>query len=201
MPIRKPIFAAAPRAGTIARSGRTVAVWAVGAALVAGSLAAPADAATQGLISTTSTGSVAISATVLQRAQITGLTDIAFGSLDPATAATASQSDCVWSNTAGKGYTITATGSGTSGAFTLAYNTKTVPYSVQWAATASQTSGTALTAGTASASLVTTATLPGCTAAPSTTSSLIVSIAATDLQTMVAAASYTGTLTLVVQPQ
>ena len=198
---RNALFAAAPRAGTIARSGRTIAAWTVGAALVAASLAAPADAATQGSIGLTSTGSVAISATVLQRAQITGLTDIAFGSLDPAVAATASQSDCVWSNTAGKGYTITATGSGTGGAFTIANGAATVPYSVQWAATASQTSGTALTTGTASGSLVTTATTPGCTAGPATTSSLIVSIAAAGLQTMVAAANYTGTLTLVVQPQ
>ncbi len=201
---RKPIFAAAPTAGTIARSGRAIAAWAVGAALVSGGLAAPAGAftTTQGAISAMSTGTVAISASVLARAQISGLTDVTFTGLDPAatTSASAAQNDCVWSNTLGKGYTITASGSGTSGAFTLAASAKTVPYSVQWAATASQTSGTTLTNGVASGTLVSTAVLPAC-AGGSANSTLIVSIASSDVQTMTAATSYTGALTLLVQPQ
>jgi hypothetical protein len=203
---RKPTFAAAPCAGTIARSGRTVAAWAVSAALVAGSLAAPAQAVTytttQGLIGATSTGTVAISANALARAQITGLTDINFPSLDPATstAASASQNDCVWSNTSNKNYTITATGSGTSGAFTLAASTKTVTYSVQWAASASASSGTPLANGVASGALVSTAALPACFGG-SANSTLIVSIAQADVQTMTAATPYTGALTLVITPQ
>lgn len=197
---RKPTFAAAPCAGTIARSGRTLAVWAVGAALVAGSVAAPVEAATQGAIAASSSGSVAISATVLARAQISGLTDVSFAGVDPASAQSMAQSDCVWSNTSGKGYTITATGNGASSAFTLVNNTKTVPYSVQWANSTGQTSGTALVSGTASGTLTSTATLPGCSVA-TTNTSLIVSMAAADLQTMQAGASYAGTLTLVVAPQ
>jgi hypothetical protein len=161
-----------------------------------------AEAATQGTLGATSTGSVTITATVPNRAQITGLTDITFSNVDPGSAATSAQSDCVWSNTATKGYSIKATGSGTSGAFTLASGALTpVPYSVQWAASSGQSSGTALTAGTALTGQVSTATTPTCSSSPTTTSSLIVTIAATDLQSMAAATSYSGTLTLLVTPQ
>ncbi len=149
----------------------------------AGALTAgpPAFSSTQGTLGATSTGSVSITASVANRAQITGLTDISFSAVDPATAATSSQSDCVWSNTATKGYSITATGSGTSGAFTLA--------------------NSALTAGTALGGLTTTAANPTCSTGAATTSSLIVSISAPNLQGMAAGASYTGTLTLLVTPQ
>lgn len=161
----------------------------------------PAGASTQGSLGATSTGSVTITASVANRAQITGLTDVAFTNVDPASAATASQSNCVWSNTATKGYSITATGSGTSGAFTLANGSLSVPYSVQWSASAGQNSGTALTAGTALAGMTSTAANPTCSTGAATTSSLIISIAASNLQGMTSATSYTGSLTLLVTPQ
>ena len=161
-----------------------------------------ADAATQGSLGATSTGTVTITATVANRAQITGLSDVNFTNADPTTTATSAQSSCLWSNTATKGYSITASGSGTAGAFTLTSGALApVPYSVQWAASSGQTSGTALATGAPLTGLVSTATRPTCNTGPTTTSSLIVSIAATDLQNMVAAASYTGTLTLLVTPQ
>ena len=46
-----------------------------------------ASAATPGTLGATSTGSVGISATVPARVQISGLSDVAFGTVDPATAA------------------------------------------------------------------------------------------------------------------
>ena len=159
-------------------------------------------AATQGSLGATSTGSVTITASVPNRAQLTALSDVSFSSVDPSTAATNSQNVCAWSNTATKGYSITATGSGTGGAFTLASGVLSpVPYSIQWNQTSGQSSGTSLTAGTALGSLVSTATKPTCSSGPSTTASLIVTVAATDLQSMVAATSYTGTLTLLLTPQ
>ena len=160
-----------------------------------------AQAATQGTLGATSTGSVTITASVPNRARITGLSDVAFTSQDPNTAALNAQNVCVWSNTATKGYTVTATGNGTANAFTLVNSTLTVPYSVQWNAASGQTSGTALTTGTASAGLVSTATQQTCASAPTTTSSLIVGISTTALGTMQAATTYTGVLTLVVTPQ
>ena len=177
---------------------RTVAPIALSAVLLCGQ----AHAATQGSLGATSTGSVSITATVPNRAQITALSDVTFTNADPTVAASNAQSVCVWSNTATKGYSITATGSGTAGAFTLASGVLTaVPYSVQWSQTSGQSSGTTLTTATALASLVSTATKPTCTSGPATTASLIVTIGTTDLQNMVAGSSYAGTLTLLIAPQ
>ena len=159
-----------------------------------------AIAATQGTIGATSTGTVGISATVPGRAQISGLTDIAFGTADPSTAASKSENVCVWSNTSGKGYQITATGSGAANAFTLTDGTNLLAYSVAWAATSGQTSGTALATGTALTGQTTTASNPTCASGPTSTASLIVSMSAANLQAAVAS-TYNGTLTLVVAPQ
>jgi hypothetical protein len=172
-----------------------------GLGLASALTAGQAVAASQGSLGATSTGSVTITASVPNRARITGLTDVAFTNQDPATAASSAQNVCVWSNTATKAYTITATGSGSASAFTLSNGTATVPYSVQWASSSGQTSGTALTAGTASASLTSTATHQTCASAPAASASLIVGITTADLGTMTSGSSYTGTLTLLVTPQ
>jgi hypothetical protein len=182
--------------------GSAVMKAAVSVAIMAAAMAGTAaQAATQGTLGATSTGSVTITASVPNRARITGLDDVAFTSQDPNTAASSAQNVCVWSNTATKGYTVTATGDGASNAFTLANSSLTVPYSVQWNASSGQSSGTALTAGTASAGLVSTATQQSCATGPSTTSSLVVGISTNDLGTMQATTTYTGVLTLVVTPQ
>ena len=169
--------------------------------LAATALAAPAQAATQGTLGATSTGSIQITVSVPSRVQITGLNDVAFTNVDPAVNATNAQSNCVWSNTATKGYTITATGSGTSGAFTLASGALTpVAYTVQWNQSTGQSSGTALTAATTSGTFNSTATTPTCATAPATSSSLVVSIASAQLLNMASLTTYTGTLTLLVSP-
>lgn len=172
-----------------------------GAAIGLGLGGSPAMAATQGSFAATSTGSVAISASVPSRARITGLQDVAFLNQDPASAAAAAQNVCVWSNTASGAYTITATGSGTASAFTLTNGLATVPYSVEWAASSGQTSGNVLTAGTASSSLTSAATNQTCASGPAASASLIVKIASADLGNMVPGSNYTGTLTLLVTPQ
>src|SRR5512146_296379 len=161
---------------------------------------AAALGATQGTVGSTSTGSVSISATVPGRVQISGLTDVAFGTVDPTAPAASAENVCVWSNTSGKGYEVTASGSGASSAFTLSDGTNTLPYSVEWAGSSGQSSGTALVSGTALGSLTSTATNSTCSAGPVATASLIVTMSAANLQAAVAS-SYTGTLTLVVAPQ
>jgi hypothetical protein len=163
--------------------------------------ASTANAATQGTLGATSTGTVTITASVPNRARITGLSDVSFLNQDPTSAASGAQNVCVWSNTATKNYTVTATGDGASNAFTLANGALTVPYSVQWNASSGQTSGTALTAGTASATLTSTATHQICSSGPTSSASLIVGIGTADLGAMQAATTYTGVLTLVVAPQ
>jgi hypothetical protein len=156
---------------------------------------------TQGTLGSTSTGVINISVSVPNRARITNLSDVTITNQDPNTAVNSAQSVCVWSNTSTKNYTVTATGSGSSSAFTLANSTLTVPYSVEWSGSTGQSSGTILTAGTASAAFTSTATNQTCASGPSTTASLIVNMATSDLGGMQAQTNYTGTLTLVVAPQ
>ena len=163
--------------------------------------AGPAFAATQGTLGATSTGSVSITASVPNRARISGLSDVAFTNQDPAIAASNAQNVCVWSNTATKAYTVTATGSGSANAFTLSNGSTTVPYSVAWSSSINQTSGTVLVSGTASASLVSTATNQTCASGPTSSASLIVGISSADLSTMSAGSNYLGTLTLLITPQ
>jgi hypothetical protein len=184
------------------RALRTV----VCATAIVGLAAGAAQAtATQGTLGATSTGVVNITATVLARTQISGLSDVTFTNVDPGVTQTATQNDCVWSNTATKGYTIKASGNSGNGsgtAFLLASGSlAAVPYSVSWAGTSGASSGTGLVSGTTSTGFTSTATQPTCQSGAATTSTLFVSIAAADLQTMTAAASYTGTLTLLVTPQ
>lgn len=162
---------------------------------------APVHGSTQGTLGSTSTGSVTINASVPSRVRISGLTDVTLANVDPAIDAADAQNVCVWSNTSTKGYNLTATGSGTANAFTLASATATVPYSVEWSGTTGQTSGAALTAGSALTGLTSTATNATCSSGPTASASLIVKIASPDLQSMQAATSYTGTLTLVVAPE
>lgn len=171
---------------------------ACGAALLANGTAL---AASQGSLGTTSTGSIQIGASVPNRVQISGLSDVSFANQDPATAAANAQNVCVWSNTSTRGYNVTASGSGASSAFTLASGAATVPYSVEWSGSSGQSSGSALTSGTALTGLTSTAASATCASGASSSASLIVRISSANLQTMQAATTYTGTLTLVVAPE
>jgi len=162
-------------------------------------------AATQGTAGVTSTGSITVSATISSRVDVTGLSDITFADSDlgavvnTSNQATKTANVCIWSNNSDKSYYITASGSGTSNAFTLANSTNpTVPYEVYWSATSGQTSGTQLTAGTKSSKLLSTATAPTC--GGGTTATLIVGIQGSDANSMLASTTYTGTLTLLVTP-
>ena len=171
------------------------------AAVAALGAAGSASASTQGSLGTTSTGSVSISASVPSRVRISGLSDVAFTDVDPSVDASNAQNVCVWSNTGTRGYRLTATGSGAGNAFTLANASLTVPYTVEWSGSSGQTGGTALTAGSALTGLTSTATNSNCASGPAASASLIVKVGSASLQTMDAATSYTGTLTLLVAPE
>ncbi len=178
---------------------RCVLVTGVGSWLLA---AGPAFAATNGSFGPTSTGSVTINASVPGRVRISGLKDVTFSNVDPSVAASNAQNVCVWSNTTTRGYSITATGSGAASAFTLAGGALPVAtYTVGWAPTSGQTSGTSLTAGAALTGQTSTAINSDCSTGPSASASLVVSMGTPTLQSMTAGVTYTGTLTLVVAPE
>ncbi len=161
-----------------------------------------AMAATDGTLGATSTGTININASVANRVRITGLTDVSFLNQDAGTAASNAQDICIWSNTATKGYSISATGNGTAGAFTLASTGGlSVDYSVQWEDISGASTGTSLTAGAASTGYTSSATHQSCNVGPSNSASLIVGLDTTALSSMQAGATYTGVLTLLVSPE
>lgn len=171
-------------------------------ALIAGHLVAagvtPVLAATDGTVGATSTGSVSISATIPNLARITALNDIALGTWSGTGALAGSDNAiCVWSSTGG--YSLTATGSGAGGAFTLASGGNTVAYAVEWAQTGGASSGTAVTTGSALTGQTTNATSTSCASGPASTAGVFVSVPEANLSAA-PAGTYTGTLTLLVTP-
>lgn len=132
------------------------------------------------------------------KARISGLADVGFGTLNTTSDQSVSENVCAYSNSSTSGYSVTATGNGTGGAFTLAAGTFTLPYEVRWAGSANQTNGTALSAGTLAPGFVSGASQQTCNGGPS--ASLIVIIRATALGSA-RAGSYTGTLQIVIAPE
>ena len=135
-----------------------------------------------------------------QRARINKLADAAFGTIANFNIdQTRSRSICVFTTPLGTRYQVTATGSGTGGAFTLATGGGTMAYEVQWAASAGQTVGTSLTSGVALTNLATVATRSGCTTGPATSASLITILRSATVSAA-RSGNYTGTLTLLIAP-
>ena len=91
----------------------------------------PAEAATQGTLGATSTGTANISITKSVQAQISDLSDMTLSSWSIGQGAVTLYSNvCIYSSTGG--YKVTATGSGSSNAYTIASGSNTMPYSVAW---------------------------------------------------------------------
>jgi hypothetical protein len=135
-----------------------------------------------------------------QQVRIRQFNDFVFGTLGSAPVDTSlADSICIYSTAVGGRYTVTARGSGNNGAFTLASGSSTLPYEVQWASAANQSSGSALSPNVAFATTTTNQTNANCNQPASLTASLIVMLRASAEQS-VQAGSYSGTLTLLVAP-
>lgn len=162
-------------------------------------------AATQGTLGATSTGSVDLSVTKPPRADINGLVDLSLSSWVNGDGDQELTEDvCVYSTKSGGGYTIKASGSGASSAFTLANGANTLPYSVTWNAGGVgnlANTGVALAANTTSSALShasrDSSTCNG--AHPGPTARLVVGLLASDLDGIVDG-TYSGTLTMLVTP-
>lgn len=156
-------------------------------------------AATQGSVGTTSTGTVDLQVTIGTLARISDLDDLDLGQFTGSGDLSDNDDVCVWSS-GSSGYNITGTGSGTGGAFTLGAGAELVTYTVEWASTSGQTTGSSLTSGSALTGQTTAATSTDCNAGASPSASLIVKVAESEMLGK-SAAAFTGTLTLVVAPE
>ena len=154
-------------------------------------------AATDGTLGTTSTFSYNVTITIPERVRISGLQDAAFGAFGSSD--TRINDDvCIYSNTSGGNYDVTATGSGAGNAFTIASGPNTVPYRLFWNDVTGTVGQTELSAGT---------TLVGQTGADRTDTSCSGGNNA-NIDILIERASvegnpngtYTGVITLVIEP-
>jgi hypothetical protein len=144
--------------------------------------------------------SCATPAAAADKARLTGLSDVAFGLIAATTDQSASQSVCAFSSSATNGYSVTAVGSGTGGAFTVSSSSAQMSYEVQWVASANQTGGTALTAGTTTSGFTSVASQQTCNSGPNGSASLTVIIRLAAL-TAAMAGDYSGTLQITIAPE
>ena len=174
------------RGGQLARA---VLAWAVKAesVSVAGILASLALASPAGAAS--------------DKARITGLTDVAFGTIaNLSVDAIQAQNVCVYSSSATSGYNVTASGTGPGGNFELSSGSLPLPFEVQWSATSGQGSGTQLSPNVPLTGQVSNATQQSCNSGPASSASLVVILRSSALSSATAGI-YNGTLTLVVGPE
>lgn len=137
-------------------------------------------------------------AALAQKVRITNLSDVNFGLISNLQAdARRAQNVCLFSNSTGGRYSVTATGSGTGSAFTLTNGANSLAYEVEWSDQSGQTSGTSLSPAVASVGRVSAATQQTCNSGPATSASLIVILRSSAL-TQAREGSYSGSLTLVV---
>lgn len=134
------------------------------------------------------------------KVRVTKLTDVAFGTLaNLSVDAVRSQSVCLYSDTSTAGYNVTATGSGTGGAFLLS-GPGSMAFDVQWSSSAGQNSGVQLAPNVPLTGQVSSATQQACGTGAATSASLIVILRSTALSSA-GAGTYNGTLTLLIGPE
>lgn len=137
-----------------------------------------------------------------QSARITGLSDIDFGTVANAADQVSSQSVVVCSyknNPQRRPYSVTASGTGSGGAFTLSSGAALMPYDVQWSDSAGQTGGTLLQPGAPAGGFGNGATGFACPA-QGANATLTVTIRSADIAAA-PAGTYVGTLQLLIAPQ
>jgi hypothetical protein len=151
-------------------------------------------AATQGSTGFTSVGDLDISLTVANEVKISNLSDIVLPGFT-GTDVSGTSAACVYRN-AGTTYNITATGSGAANAFTLTDGTNTVAYGVTYD---DGSGATALATGVALAADGAEGVDDDCSTAGANNGSIEVTVTAAAAAGL-PAATYSGTLTLLVAP-
>ena len=134
--------------------------------------------------------------------RISGLSDVAFGSISNLAAdIVRSESICVYAKAKPTDrYSVSASGSGTGGAFTLSSGTAELPYDVQYSGSPNQSSGTQLTPNQPLSGQQNSASSDDCSSGPLKTASLVIILRSTALGAAIGG-TYSGTLTLLVAPE
>jgi len=133
-----------------------------------------------------------------QKVRVTNLSDVNFGLVSNFQAdARRSQNICLFSNSTGGRYSITATGSGSGSSFALSDGANSLPYEVEWSDQSGQASGTSLAPAITATGHVSAASQQTCNSGPASSASLIVVLRASSLS-QAREGNYSGSLTLLV---
>lgn len=133
-----------------------------------------------------------------QKARITNITDVSFGLISNLQAdSRQSQNICVFSQSTGGAYSISASGSGSGSSFALLSGTNSLAYEVEWSTQSGQTSGTPLSPNVALTGQTSSAAHQSCNTGPATSASLTIILRGSDLS-QASEGSYSGSLTLLV---
>ena len=125
------------------------------------------------------------------RIQIVNMNDFNFGTWTGSGGITATDQVCVWEDSGNDRYRVTATGTGTGGAFTITGGTTALPYQVTW--TSSNGTTQTLTANVQSVQFRSSSFVNRCGGGTNATIRIDISQSAL---LAAEAATYTGTLTL-----
>ncbi len=133
-----------------------------------------------------------------QKVRITNLSDVDFGLIaNLQVESRRSQNICLFSNSAGNAYSVSASGSGSGGSFALANGSSSLAYDVEWSQQSGQTSGTSLSANGVLSGQTSAATHQFCNSGPAATASLTIVLRAAELS-QAREGSYSGSLTLLI---
>lgn len=137
-------------------------------------------------------------AATAQKVRVTNLTDVNFGLIANTQAeARRSQNICLYSNSTGGAYSVSASGSGPGSSFVLTNGPDSLAYAVEWSDSSGQTSGTELTPSVALTGQQSVATHQFCNSGPATTASMTIVLRAANLS-QARQGNYAGTLTLLI---
>ena len=140
------------------------------------------------------------SAWCADKVRLTGLSDANFGTINGTIDQTISQNVCAYSNSATTGYSVTALGSGSGGAFSLASGSAQMSYDLLWSDAANQIGGRSLAPGIIESGFTAGSSQQFCNSGPSSTASLTVVIRSVALASA-RAGSYSGQLTITIAPE
>ena len=159
--------------------------------------AGQAFAATQGSLAATSEGESVVSLTINDQVQISGVDDIALGAFDGTNDLTGSTEFCVYRSGAGN-YTMTVSADGKT-AFEVesATTSDVIPFTTKVDGDNDASNGASIAHGATSGTYTGSSAID-CGA--SDNAALEVNFAATDLRTAGAAADYTATVVILVEP-
>lgn len=157
-----------------------------------------AFAATDGTLGATSTGTSDISLTVPELILISGMADVSFGTWSGSGDLDGNEDVCIYTNKAAGTYVVTATGDGAANAFTVTDGSNTIAYAVAYNDVSGTTGEAALTTNVQSAQQ-SGADTSSQSCGGSDNANFHVTVTEANLLAAPAGA-YSGTLTLVVEP-